>query len=140
MKPDSYYRNLFRQAKRDIERINWETTQEYEIQKTVSTKPIKGAQGQAMDGKLYVCGGYNGEHDPSSCESYDPVTKASWESMPNMMRAKSYAAAICFGGKIYITGGFIKKEEKPIFLESKQWKGNWRWTSTDYCSSAISTK
>ena len=74
------------------------------------------------DGRLYVCGGYNGESCLSSCESYDPKTD-SWSPLPNMARARSAAAATCFAGRLYVTGGcdvvqfFNSVEVSSLFLK-----------------------
>ena len=58
----------------------------------------------AVDGKLYVMGGYDGQNRLSSVERYDPAKNA-WEAVAPMSTARSGLAAAAVDGKLYVMGG-----------------------------------
>ena len=58
----------------------------------------------AIDGKLYVMGGYDGQNRLSSVERFDPVTNA-WEAVAPMSTARFCPAAAAIDGKLYVMGG-----------------------------------
>ena len=58
----------------------------------------------AVDGKLYVMGGDDGQNGLSSVERYDPAKNA-WEAVAPMSTARFALAAAVFDGKLYVMGG-----------------------------------
>jgi kelch-like protein 17 (actinfilin)/kelch-like protein 20 len=58
----------------------------------------------AIDGKLYVMGGYGPNGYLSSVERFDPVTNA-WEAVAPMPTARTSPAAAAIDGKLYVMGG-----------------------------------
>jgi N-acetylneuraminic acid mutarotase len=60
----------------------------------------------AMNGKLYVLGGYTPGNEASPrAEEYDPGSKA-WRVLPSIPRAVSHPGAAALDGKLYVVGGF----------------------------------
>eukprot|EP00964_Phaeocystis_antarctica_P161764 scaffold134341_cov124-Phaeocystis_antarctica.AAC.1 len=55
--------------------------------------------GVALDGKIYVLGGY-----PSKVDMYDPQSD-SWQPLADMANGRAAFAATAAGGKIYAIGG-----------------------------------
>jgi len=65
----------------------------------------------AMDGKIYVIGGYDGREIVSTVEEYDPATDT-WTKKTDMPTPRYVLAVSAVNGKIYaIGGGFF---EKPL--------------------------
>ena len=58
----------------------------------------------AIDGKLYVMGGYGPNGYLSSVERFDPATNA-WEAVAPMPTARTSPAAAAIDGKLYVMGG-----------------------------------
>ena len=58
----------------------------------------------AIDGKIYVVGGWNGSAYQSALEVYDPATNT-WSTKTNMPTATHQLAAAAIDGKLYVVGG-----------------------------------
>ena len=58
----------------------------------------------ALDGRLYVCGGYDGVASLSSVESYDTMNKR-WGMVASMSRSRSAAGVAVLDGQLYALGG-----------------------------------
>lgn len=58
----------------------------------------------ALDGKLYVCGGYDGVTSLRSVECYDASTNQ-WKPVADMTRQRSAAGVTLFDGQLYSLGG-----------------------------------
>ena len=56
-------------------------------------------------GKVYACGGFNGNIRLRSAEVYDPVLDV-WGALPNMANIRSDSACVSYKNKIYVIGGF----------------------------------
>jgi N-acetylneuraminic acid mutarotase len=63
-----------------------------------------GPAAAAIDGKLYVMGGHDGQNWLSSVELYDASTNA-WEAVAPMSTARGAPAAAAIDGKLYVMGG-----------------------------------
>jgi kelch-like protein 17 (actinfilin)/kelch-like protein 20 len=63
-----------------------------------------GLAAAAVNGKLYVMGGFDGQ-SLSSVERYDPAKNA-WEAVAPMSTARSAPAAAVVDGTLYVTGGY----------------------------------
>ena len=66
------------------------------------------AFGAAMNGKIYVAGGYQEVYYKklhlASCEVYDPSTNE-WQVMPSLNVPRHSASMVCFKGALYVVGG-----------------------------------
>ena len=58
----------------------------------------------ALNGLVYVMGGYNGSAPVASTEVYNPTTN-SWRTVTGMSNGSSSPGAGAVGGKIYLAGG-----------------------------------
>mmetsp|Transcript_128667 Transcript_128667/g.274635 ORF Transcript_128667/g.274635 Transcript_128667/m.274635 type:complete len:425 (+) Transcript_128667:39-1313(+) len=58
----------------------------------------------AVEGSLFVVGGYDGTHSLASVEAFNPRTGV-WASMPSMTRTRARHAAAVMLGKIFVIGG-----------------------------------
>jgi N-acetylneuraminic acid mutarotase len=63
-----------------------------------------GASAVAVNGKIYVIGGWGVGDHTSVVEMYDPVTDT-WEKRANMPRGLGNMGSASVGGKIYVFGG-----------------------------------
>jgi len=76
------------------------------------------ASAHVIAGRVYVCGGCNGEASQNSAmnsvlntvERFDPSLGA-WELMPPMLFARKCAAAGVIEGKLYVCGGYDATEQ-----------------------------
>ena len=65
----------------------------------------RDAAAVALNGKLYVLGGEDAGVTRNSVVSFDPATNA-WSPQTPMLQARSLLAAVAWGGRIYVFGGF----------------------------------
>ena len=63
-----------------------------------------GPAAAAIDGKLYVVGGWNGTDFTPALEVYDPATNT-WSTKANMPTPRINPAAVAIDGKLYVVGG-----------------------------------
>jgi len=59
----------------------------------------------AVDGCLYVCGGWDGRQRLSSVERFCPCLGL-WEELAAMLERRDRAAVGAIAGRLYICGGF----------------------------------
>merc|ERR1712039_668027 len=66
-----------------------------------------GAVAAAMKGRVFVCGGFDGEHSLSSrsAERFEPSTR-SWRALRPMIARRAGAAAGVVAEKLYVCGGY----------------------------------
>ncbi|XP_020623474.1 kelch-like protein 3 [Orbicella faveolata] len=62
------------------------------------------AFGAAMNGKVYIAGGCQGQVTLDTCEVYNPVTNE-WQLMPSLNLPRKSASMVCFEGRLYVLGG-----------------------------------
>ena len=62
------------------------------------------AAAAAINGRLYVVGGYNGTDPLTTAEIYDPAT-AKWRTLAGMHMARWSSGAAAINGKLYTVGG-----------------------------------
>ena len=67
--------------------------------------PRKFAGCAELDGKIYVIGGYDGKHDLSRVDRYDPLTNA-WDTVAPLPWPRWALAGCAYEGCIYAIGGF----------------------------------
>lgn len=83
-------------------------------------EPRCDATAQVISGRVYVCGGCNGQSSVnsvlSSVELFDPHSN-SWEMAPPMLFARRGAAAGVISEKLYVCGGYNATEEALDFAE-----------------------
>jgi len=70
------------------------------------------AAGAVLAGRLYVCGGFDGERTLNTAERFNPTTGA-WESLPSLQHPRAHAAAATLTGCLFICGG-QDEEDKPL--------------------------
>ncbi|XP_067950824.1 influenza virus NS1A-binding protein-like [Watersipora subatra] len=58
----------------------------------------------ALDDKLYMLGGYNGQRAEKSCEVYNPVND-SWSRIASLQEGRSQCAVCSYKGMLYVFGG-----------------------------------
>jgi len=64
------------------------------------------AFGAAMNGKVYIAGGHQGQNALNTCEVYNPVTNE-WQLMPSLKVRRMSASMVCHEGTLYVLGGVI---------------------------------
>lgn len=68
--------------------------------------PRGGAASAAAQGRLYVCGGFDGGMQPLDSAECFAVAAGVWEALPPMLGATSSAVAAALGGALYVCGGY----------------------------------
>lgn len=74
---------------------------------TIKTPMPTGRSGllcEAVSGKVYAIGGFNGNFTPAT-EEYDPITDT-WAIKTSMGIARGFGTSAVVGGKIYVLGGY----------------------------------
>jgi peroxiredoxin/N-acetylneuraminic acid mutarotase len=69
--------------------------------------------GVAVDGKLYVIGGWGEGKARGANYEYDPATDK-WTKKTSMPRPAHHAALATYNGKIYVCGGFAAPEQTQV--------------------------
>ena len=64
------------------------------------------AFGAAMNGKVYIAGGCQGQETLKTCEVYNPLTNE-WQLMPSLRVSRMSASMVCHEGRLYVLGGGI---------------------------------
>lgn len=64
------------------------------------------ASATSLNGKIYCCGGFNGQECLNSCEVYDPEVNQ-WSLVPNMRSRRSGVSCIAYHGSVYVIGGSV---------------------------------
>lgn len=62
-----------------------------------------------FNGKLFVCGGFDGFYVISCVEMYDLI-RNEWKMMGNMILLRSNVGIVIVGNIIYVVGGFDGNE------------------------------
>jgi len=76
-------------------------------------EPDEELYGVAVNGKLYVIGGWGEGKARGANYEYDPATDK-WTKKRSMPRPAHHAALAAYNGKIYVCGGFIPPEGTQI--------------------------
>src|ERR1700758_2542185 len=76
-------------------------------------EPDEELYGVAVNGKLYVIGGWGEGKARGANYEYDPATDK-WNKKKSMPRPAHHAALAAYNGKIYVCGGFIPPAETQI--------------------------
>jgi hypothetical protein len=58
----------------------------------------------ALDGRVYVVGGYDGQKEYANCDWYDPQTEV-WGECPSMMAPRGGVGATAVAGNLFVVGG-----------------------------------
>ncbi len=77
-----------------------------------------------FEGKLYLFGGWDGEHFLASVYEYDP-DKDTWSARSQMSTARGFAGAAMAGGKIFVVGGYDGKEALAVNEEYQPERDTW---------------
>ena len=64
------------------------------------------AFGAAMNGKVYIAGGCQGQEALNTCEVYNPLTNE-WQLIPSLKVPRMSASMVCYEGRLYVLGGLI---------------------------------
>src|SRR6185369_2867322 len=67
-------------------------------------QPLSAYALAVYEGKLFVFGGWNGDHFVSSVIAYDPLSNE-WSSHAAMPTARGFSGAALAAGKIFVMGG-----------------------------------
>ena len=65
----------------------------------------RGAAAVALNGQIWVLGGWDGQAYLKAVEVYDTST-GRWSQVKSMLEPRCYAAAAVMDGKIYVAGGY----------------------------------
>jgi peroxiredoxin/N-acetylneuraminic acid mutarotase len=76
-------------------------------------EPDEELYGVAVNGKLYVIGGWGEGKARGATYEYDPATDK-WAKKKPMPRPAHHAALAAANGKIYVCGGFVAPEKAPV--------------------------
>ena len=76
-------------------------------------EPDEELYGVAVNGKLYVIGGWGEGKARGANYEYDPATDK-WTKKKSMPRPAHHAALAAANGKIYVCGGFVAPEKSPV--------------------------
>jgi len=88
---------------RSAERYDPSTNQWTRIQDMCERR--SDASATAVQGLVYICGGFNGSDCLSSAESYNPATNQ-WALLPPMSISRSGVGVINYHGDVFAVGGF----------------------------------
>jgi DNA-binding CsgD family transcriptional regulator len=77
-----------------------------------------------FEGKIYLFGGWDGEHFLASVYEYDP-DQDTWSTHSQMPTARAYAGAAVAGEKIYLVGGYDGKEALAVNEEYQPDRETW---------------
>ena len=85
------------------------------------------AFGAAMNGKLYIAGGRQGQETLSTCEVYNPLTNE-WQLMPSLKVPRKSASMVCHEEILYVLGG-VNNSSRVLSVETfdseqNEWKEN----------------
>ena len=75
-------------------------------------EPDEELYGVAVNGKMYVIGGWGEGKARGANYEYDPATDK-WTKKKSMPRPAHHAALAAANGKIYVCGGFVPPAEHP---------------------------
>ena len=83
------------------------------------------AFGAAMNGKVYIAGGSQGQEALNTCEVYNPLTNE-WQLMPSLRTPRMSASMVCHDGQLYVLGG-VNSSTRVLSVETfdseqSQWK------------------
>ena len=98
-------------------------------------KKRHNAFGAAMNGKIYVAGGFQKKDESftvlNTCEVYNPLTNE-WQLMPSLNGPRHSASMVCFEGALYVVGGLKdNKDSRELSVEMfDSEKTKWRKKST----------
>ena len=76
-------------------------------------EPDEELYGVAVNGKLYVIGGWGEGKARGANYEYDPASDK-WTQKKSMPRPAHHAALAAYNGKIYVCGGFVPPEKSPV--------------------------
>ena len=76
-------------------------------------EPDEELYGAAVNGKLYVIGGWGEGKARGATYEYDPATDK-WTKKRPMPRPAHHAALAAANGKVYVMGGFVRPEDTQI--------------------------
>ena len=76
-------------------------------------EPDEELYGAAVNGKLYVIGGWGEGKARGANYEYDPATDK-WTKKRAMPRPAHHAAVAAANGKVYVMGGFVRPEDTQI--------------------------
>lgn len=76
----------------------------------------------ALNGKIYVTGGFTGTEYLNTVECYNPETNE-WSELPNMLSIRSGVCSVGYQGFVYAIGNF----SNLLFLISDNFQLKFRW-------------
>ena len=83
------------------------------------------AFGAAMNGKVYIAGGCQGQEALNTCEVYNPLTNE-WQLMPSLRTPRMSASMVCHEGTLYVFGGVDIRSRvlsvETFNSEQNEWK------------------
>jgi len=119
-----------------VERFDPSTNSWEEV--AAMNEPRHDAFGAAMNGKIYIAGGFQKTGDVSmvldTCEVYNPSTNE-WQLMPSLNVPRQSASMVCFKGALYVVGGLKIDDSRELSVEMFDSEAN-EWMTT--CSIPVS--
>ena len=83
------------------------------------------AFGAAMNDKVYIAGGCQGQEALKTCEVYNPLTDE-WQLMPSLKVPRMSASMVCHEGRLYVLGGVDIRSRvlsvETFDSEQNEWK------------------
>ena len=93
----------------------------------------------AFEGRLYLFGGWDGDHYLTTVYSYDPETNK-WREEPEMPTARAFAGAGVAGRKIYIVGGYDGEQAlslSEVFIPDLLESSSYSWSPANPLPEAV---
>ena len=90
-------------------------TNSWTLKAPAPTRRTDGVAG-AINGIIYVAGGYNGTVAVPTVEAYDPVSNT-WSTKAPLPTPRLLSVGVVSGGKFYVIGGYVLPSTPKSLVE-----------------------